>query len=185
MSRRPEIKVVEHISGEELSRRIRGLEKDVRVLNRLHFIQYLYSGFSVEEACGKVGIVKAVGYEWVRRWNSEGLNGLVPRFGGGRPSKLSVDQKASLVYLLVQRDDWTLEEIRDLVRDNYGVEYNVSQVSRILHSLDMNCGKPYPRDYRMPANASEILKKPRRAGVVSGGMGGRVSGRIQSSDHEQ
>lgn len=184
MSRRPEIKVVQHLSSGELSKRIRGLEKDVRVLNRLHFIQYLYSGFSIEDACGKVGVVKAVGYEWVRRWNRDGPDGLYPRFGGGRPPKLSAEQKESLVYLLVQRDDWTLEEIRDLISDGYGVDYNVSQVSRILHSLDMNCGKPYPVDYRMPANASEILKKPRRTGVVSRGVGGRVSGRVQSSDHE-
>jgi len=184
MARHREIKVVEHLSPLELSKRIRGLEKDARVLNRLHFIQYLYSGLSVEEAGNKVGVVKAVGYEWVRRWNKEGPGGLVPRFGGGRPPRLSLEQQESLVYILVQRDDWTLDEIRDLILDRYGVEYHVSQVSRILHALDMHCWKPYPIDYRMSEDAPKILKKPRRSGTLSGRVDRGVPGRDQPSDHE-
>jgi putative transposase len=156
--------------------RVRRLEKDVRVLNRLYFILYLYDGLGVEEACNKVGVVKAVGYEWLRRWNEGGYDGLVPRFGGGRPAKLSKENLEELCVLLREKDDWTLEEIKDLILEDFGVDYHVSQVSRILHGLGMKCGKPYQNDYRQPIDARDILKKPRRTKcgpVVDNGVLGR------------
>jgi putative transposase len=163
MARLREFRVVVHEPEVVLRDRVRRLEKDVRVLNRLYFILYLYEGLNMEEACRKVGVVKAVGYEWLRRWNAEGYEGLVPRFGGGRPAKLSDEDMESLCVLLRERDDWTLGEIKDLILEDFGVDYHVSQVSRILHGLGMKCGKPYQNDYRQPLDASEILKKPRRA----------------------
>ncbi len=72
---------------DELDKQIRSLEKDVWVLKRLYFVWYPYNGDSVEEAAGKVGVTKVVGYEWQERWNKECVEGLVPRFAGGRPSK--------------------------------------------------------------------------------------------------
>jgi putative transposase len=85
MGRRRIYQVVRHVSSDELSGWIRRKEKEMRVLKRLYFIKYLYEGAGVEEAADKVGIVKAVGYEWLRRWNKEGYEGLRPKFGGGRP----------------------------------------------------------------------------------------------------
>lgn len=162
MARPCEFRVVVHEPEVVLRDRVRRLEKDVRVLNRLYFILYLYEGLGMEAACRKVGVVKAVGYEWLRRWNKDGYEGLVPRFGGGRPSKLSDEDMESLCGLLRERDDWTLDEIKDLILEDFGVDYHVSQVSRILHGLGMKCGKPYQNDYRQPPDASQILKKPRR-----------------------
>jgi len=152
-------------------------------LNRLYFILYLYEGLGVEEASRKVGVVKAVGYEWLRRWNEGGYEGLVPRFGGGRPSKLSEEDLEGLCGLLRERDDWTLGEIKDLILEEFGVDYHVSHVSRILHGLGMKCGKPYQNDYRQPQDAPNILKKPRRTkpGRV---MDSGVPGRDQPSDDE-
>jgi putative transposase len=47
MSRNPSMNVEKWITVEELRKRIRDKEKDVKVLNRLHFMNYLYSGCSV------------------------------------------------------------------------------------------------------------------------------------------
>ncbi len=82
---------------EELDRRIRSLEKDARVLKRLYFVRYRYDGDSVEDVARKVGVTKMFGYQWQQRWNREGVEGLVPRFAGGRPSKLSERQKKVLI----------------------------------------------------------------------------------------
>jgi|Deesub1362A_J573_1020465.scaffolds.fasta_scaffold17025_2 transposase len=40
---------------------------------------------SVEEAADLVGITKATGYVWLKRWNSKGYRGLIPEFGGSTP----------------------------------------------------------------------------------------------------
>src|SRR5664279_4454877 len=70
---------------EELDKRIKNLELDVKVLNRLHFIRNRYLGDSVELAASKSGVTKRVGYIWQDRWNEEGYEGLKPKYGGGRP----------------------------------------------------------------------------------------------------
>jgi len=80
MTRTPSMKVEKWITSEELKKRIRTKEKDVKVLNRLHFVNYLYSGCSVPEISEKLGITKVTGYNWLERWNEDGYDGLIPRF---------------------------------------------------------------------------------------------------------
>jgi putative transposase len=144
---------------EELDRRIKSIEKDVRVLKRLYFVRYRYDGDSVEEAASKVGVTKMVGYQWQERWNRECVEGLVPRFAGGRPSRLDEKQKRELKALLAERDDWTTGEIKELIREEFDVEYTLKQVRVILRGFKMKFSKPYPRDYRRPIDAEDQLKK--------------------------
>ncbi len=159
MGRRRIYAVVRHASPDELSGWIKRKEKEIRVLKRLYFIKHLYEGVGVEEAANKVGVVKAVGYEWLRRWNEDGYDGLIPKFGGGRPPALTEAQKDDLVLELRKKDNWTLTEVRKLMRDKYGVIYSENHVRRILKSFEMKHAKPYVHDYRRPDDAENVLKK--------------------------
>jgi len=147
------------MSMDELNKRIKSLEKNVKVLKRLYFVRYRYSGDSVEVASRKVGVTKMIGYTWQQRWNKEGYVGLIPRYGGGRPSKLTEEQKNELKLLLKERDDWNTNEVRNLINEKFDVKYSLKQVRIILRKFGMKYGKPYPHDYRRPDNAEELLKK--------------------------
>ncbi len=144
---------------EELDKRIKTLEHNTRVLKRLYFVKHRYNGKSVEEACDLVGVKKTVGYIWQDRWNEEGYTGLIPRFAGGRPSKLTEKQKDRLPELLQQKDNWSSEEVRSLVLKEFNVEYTLKQTRVILKNYGMRCAKPYVLDYRRPEDAEDILKK--------------------------
>jgi len=122
---------------DELDARIKELEKYARILKRLRFIRYRYQGFSVETSAHLVGITKSVGYTWQKRWNECGYEGLSPRHGGGRPTKLSEVQKEQLKVLLLQRDRWTTSEVRDLINREFGVEYTPKQIRIILKKMSM------------------------------------------------
>jgi len=161
MSKPEQIPIRRHESVDELDKRIKTLEKDAKILKRLYFIKYRYAGESVECAARQVGITKCVGYIWQTRWNEQGYAGLVPRFAGGRPSKLRGEQKEQLYTHLKERDDWTTNEIREYIRNAFGVEYTLKQVRIILRNFGMRYAKPYAHDYRRPADAEECLKKPR------------------------
>jgi len=157
---RPEnIAIDRHITAEELIKRIKSLEKDVKVLQRLYFIKYRYEGVTVEDASERVEISKPVAYIWQDRWNKEGYEGLKPKFAGGKPSKLSDDQKDKLKEILNKRDDWTTEEIKKLISKEFKVEYSLKQIRIILRKFGMKLAKPFPHDYRRPDDAEEILKK--------------------------
>lgn len=164
MARPESIGVVRHISVEELNKRIKSLEKDVKVLQRLYFIKNRYEGKSVEESAKIIGISKPVAYIWQERWNQEGYNGLKPKFAGGKPPKLSDIQKEQLKEILKKRDDWSTEAVRKLVFKEFNVEYTQKQIRVILKNFGMKFAKPYPHDYRRPDDAEEILKKHSRTG---------------------
>jgi putative transposase len=125
------------MAPEELDHRIKELERYARVLKRLRFIRYRYQGFSVETSAHLVGITKSVGYTWQKRWNDSGYEGLMPRHGGGRPTKLSEVQREQLKVLLLQRDRWTTGEVKDLINREFGVEYTPKQIRIILKKLGM------------------------------------------------
>ena len=87
------------------------------------------------------------------------MEGLKPNYGGGRPSELSDEQKEELKAILKERNDWKTKEVRELIKEEFGVEYSLRHVSRILRSFGMKYAKPYQKDYRRPENAEEEFKK--------------------------
>ncbi|WP_135604706.1 helix-turn-helix domain-containing protein [Methanococcoides sp. NM1] len=130
------IPIQKKLTHQELNKRIRYIETLIKVLDRLYFIRYRYMGDSVEEAATKVGVTKKVAYVWQKRWNKDGYAGLLPRHGGGRPSKLSEDQRNDLkLYMRVQKN-WTTARVAGLIKEKFGVEYSLKQVRIILKSLD-------------------------------------------------
>jgi putative transposase len=159
MSRSEEIQINRRMSVEELNRKIKNVEKDVKILKRLYFIKFRYDGESVGKAAEKLGITKRIGYIWQDRWNDKGYDGIIPRYAGGRPSKLSKQQKNELEQLLKQKENWSTKDVKALISKKFGVEYTLKQIYIILKDMGMNFAKPYSHDYRRPADAEEMLKK--------------------------
>ena len=90
-----EKKVIKHVPLEELKNLIRK-EKSKHIFQRLQFILQLYLGDGIGNACDRSCISNQTGYTWLNQWNAQGYEGLVPDFGGGRPSKLTKKQKEQL-----------------------------------------------------------------------------------------
>jgi hypothetical protein len=64
-----------------------------------------------------------------------------------------------LEQLLRQKENWTTKDVKDLISEEFNVEYTLKQIYIILRDMGMNFAKPYPHDYRRPSNAKEMLKK--------------------------
>ena len=155
-----QIPIQRRMTVDELESRIKNLEKDTKILKRLYFVKYRYEGTSVEESAQRVGITRNEGYIWHRRWNENGYEGIIPRYAGGRPMKLSSEEFTQLQELLSQRSTWTTDEVRTLIYEKFGVEYTLKQIRIILKKLKMKYGKPFTHDYRRPDDAESLLKKP-------------------------
>lgn len=151
------VEVVLHLTHGQILERIRR-EKDSRVLKRLFFIQFVMEGVSIANASEKVGVTRMVGYLWLRRWNEAGVRGLVPRRGGGRPSKLSDEQREQLAGFIRGRC-LPLEEIKRYVREELGVSISDSRIRVLLKRMGVRHAKPWARDYRRPGDADVLLKK--------------------------
>lgn len=127
------------------------------MLARLLFINHIYVGDTVVEACKRMCISEQTGYNWLKQWNEKGPEGLSPEFGGGRPPKLTTEQIHQLKEKLKSQDNWLTPQARAAIKQMFGVTYSIGHVARMLRSFGMHYAKPYPTDYRQPANAKELL----------------------------
>ena len=103
-----------------------------------------YKKMEVKEACDMCGIAIPIGYLWLRKWNKEGYEGLKDKEG----------KRDSETYVLDNKRSKNTHK-----KERFAVEYSEDQVVRILRDkIGMKFSKPYPRDYRRPADAEQILE---------------------------
>ena len=129
-------------------------EKEPKVKWKLSFVSLVAGGMKVEEATAHFGIGIATGHNWIRCWNSEGVEGLVRKKIPGRPPKLDEEELGELKRVLKAKPYWSVKEVMRLVKELFEVNYSDEQTRRILvGKLGMNYAKPFVRDYRRRKDA--------------------------------
>lgn len=154
--RRKEIRC--HLTEDELDEKLRAAT-DEHHLRRLGFLKNLYQGDTIPEAADREGRSASTGDRWADAWNEDGLAGLMPNFGGGRPPKLDEDQQQELLELLRESQPWKAQEIHHLLDEEFGVEFHPDYLGSFLRNLGLSYAKPRPRRPSRPDNAEEILNE--------------------------
>lgn len=115
-----------------------------KAYKRAIFIKQVVLKSSIKDAALFVGIHPNTGSEWLRRFNEEGIDGLFPKYGGGRPSFLSDDELDKLKYLLkAENENYSIKDAKKLIYDEFGVEYSYKQVWEISQRIIMDpCDPP-------------------------------------------
>jgi transposase len=150
---RPRRKETEHhLTEEEIDELLREAEDDHHV-RRLGFLKNLYHGDSIPEAADREGRSAATGGRWVDAWNEDGLEGLMPSFGCGRPPKLDEDEQDELVEMLRDGQPWKSQEIHHLLQEEFGVSYSPNYLGTFLRNLGLSYAKP-------PAKTSTSTREP-------------------------
>ena len=145
MARKRTQTVMKSVTEDELSRMISREKSRARIVSMLIFIRLLYRGMSVPRAASELAVSKRSCYLWLKRWNSKGVDGLVPMHGGGFRSKLTAEQVNDLRNHL-SNGSWSTGEVMNVIRSRYNIDYSMRQVSRILGKFRMHHAKPYPHD---------------------------------------
>lgn len=156
----PSKKVEQHLTEAELDAVLDDAQSDgePRLVRRLCLIKNLYRGDSVTEAGARVGVSQATASRWDDRWNDAGVDGLRPNFGGGRPPKLTEEQRAQLADVLERHQPLTTEHVQRLIEEGFGVSYSQRHLSRFLKQLGMKYAIPRPESPDRPDDADEILE---------------------------
>lgn len=159
MGRQKEVE--RHLSSNELDEAIEQAQQNdkARLVRRLVCIKNLYLGDTLSEAADRVGVDQATVSRWTDEWNEHGIEGLQPDFGGGRPSKLSDDEREQLQAVLEKHQPWTTTEIQLLVEEAFDVSYSKRHISRLLRSFGMNYAVPRPQSPDRPDDAEEQLEE--------------------------
>lgn len=148
-----EIKILEKLVKKEQNPKLR---------DRLRGILLMKKNYTHSEVAEILGVTERTLYNWKRRYNQSGYNGLKTNPIPGRNTILDEEDMEKLKELLQMRDYWTSKEVRELIKNEFDIEFTPRHIPRILRKLGMNYQKPYVNDYRRPENAEDILKKDLR-----------------------
>jgi putative transposase len=159
MKKRSKDLVVFHISLDELNTLIRKVEKNAKKVNRLHFIRQMYNGHSVQEACSILDIPLRTGYNWLKKWNEEGPDGLNHKKGAGRPSFLTEAQLKEVNEYIKSNGSLGTKDVHYFIENNFDTDYCLTQVRAIIKKLKYGWIKPYPIYSKSPKNAKKLMKK--------------------------
>jgi len=155
------VEIADFLNIHEIDELISGYKTQLRLYQRLVFMKLIMQGSTIQEAAESVGVKKRTGYNWLNRYNDGGLDGLIPNFGGGKPAYLTDEQFDELYNILKDEfSNYTIEDVRKLIYEKFGVEYTYKQAWVITRrKFKLNYGKPAPESPDRPENRKEILKK--------------------------
>ena len=142
MVRPKKIKLIKKLNKKQLNKKIRTLEEDNAVLYKLHFIRHLYNKKSIEEAAELEEISISTAYNWLNRWNEDGIEGLRTKPRSGRPGKLTPQDKEILDAKFFETKYLTTEKAHKIIKDTCNEDFTFKHVRTILHQLGYNYRTP-------------------------------------------
>jgi transposase len=126
-------------------------------------------GWKQKDIAVALGVTKGAVSQWLKRAKEGGIDALRHCKPPGSPCRLTPEQRAQLPQLLAQGaqsfgfqgDLWTLPRVAEVVRREFGVSYDPSQVSRILKIGGWSRQKPVRRATQRNEEAIQRWKEER------------------------
>lgn len=150
-----------------------------RVAKRLQAVVLNAEGRTSGELAAVLKAPRSKISEWLARYESDGVDGLLEGYRSGRPSEMSAEQHQQLGDILdsgpvaygLDNGVWTSPMIAWVIEEEFGVAYHPGHVRKLLRALGFSVQRP--RRVLARANAAEqdrwhrrtypqIKKKPAR-----------------------
>jgi transposase len=116
-------------------------------------VSLLDKGMKPAKVAKAVGTSRASVTRWRQAYEQGGAEAIAAKPHPGRPPRLTAAQRRRLAKLLLEgagkqgysTDLWTLARVAEVIAVNFGVEYTVGHVWRVLRSMDWSSQKPERR----------------------------------------
>ena len=149
---------------------------------RLKAVRLFEKDITPAEAARRLGVHRQSTTRWRKEWLEGGRAALESKGSLGRKCELSPAQLERLAAILeagavaagLPTEVWTLPRVAKLVREEFGVDYHVGHVGKVLAAMGFSCQRPTRRAierdeekirhwkrYKWPA----LKKKPAAKGV--------------------
>jgi transposase len=148
----PEVLAKDDLTATEL-RALARREPDGRVRVRLLLIAHLADGWEREAAAAAVGLARQASYDWPKRYNSDGVEGLRDRPRPGRRRHLEASRTEAFKERITNGADLARDGVvvfrgadaRRILKEEFGADYSLSGTYRLLHELKLSWLRPRPR----------------------------------------
>ena len=159
MSGKSKINVFNKMTKTALDEEISNYVAYHRYYQRLIAVKIVSEGNTITDAANILGKSYQTVHRWIKTCESEGLEGLKPSFGGGRPSKLTYEQLVELDKTIEKTPNMSMKDVYFEIKNKYGIDYSMKQIGVIVKKLGYNYSKAYPLFTKSPKDAKEQLKK--------------------------
>ena len=159
MPKKSKINVLKNMNKEELKKAISKYVGPHRTYQRLIAMQLIIDGNTHKQVAETLGVTYATINRWAKKCEKEGIEGLIPNFGGGRPSYLTDEQKEELNAFIQEQDYLDYKDLHELILRKYEVNYSMKQIGVLRKELGYNYPRRYPIFKQSPPNADEEIKK--------------------------
>ena len=142
------IDIFRNMSKSELKHAMSEYVTAYRTYQRLYAMKLLSEGYSYDMVASKMNKSYQTIHRWAKTCESDGIDGLIPKFDGGRPEKISKNDLHKLDDLISEYDDINVAMVHDLILKEFNVEYSRKQIWLILtQKLNYQCknGKVIPK----------------------------------------
>lgn len=169
-----------------------------RVGTRLHAVALNMEGQTAPHIADALKVHRTKVSHWLRKWEDEGMDGLLEGHRCGRPAGLSKQEKQKLADILdsgpvaygFTAGVWTCPMVTRVIEEEFSVSYHPAHVSRMLHGLGFSVQRPRKTLARADKDAQSrwirykyprIKKKPETKGPPSSSKTKRASGKTRRS----
>ena len=123
-----------------LERLARSRTAEARLVVRAKIVLGLAAGERPYQVADRVGVGRAAAYEWLHRFNAEGLAGLTDHPRPGRPPTYAPEQRAEVVAAALTRPEdlglpfasWTLDRLQAYLSECKGIGIKRTRIDEIL-----------------------------------------------------
>lgn len=136
---------------QEVEQRIKQ-EQGRRMFERYQTIRLHLLGHDYNQIATSIGRSEYTIKEYIRTYRKQGLDGLEMKFSTGAPERLTKEQQAQLKQTIINslpyevgytaKFNWTLEIIASYIEREFGQEYSLRGVSKLMHRLGLSYTKP-------------------------------------------
>jgi transposase len=124
----------------ELERLARSRSEEARLVQRAKIVLGLAAGERPYQVADRVGAGRAAAYEWLHRFNAEGLAGLTDHPRPGRPHTYTAEQRAEVIAAALTKPadlglpfaSWTLDRLQAYLAENKGIPMKRTRIDEIL-----------------------------------------------------
>ncbi len=133
-----------------------------RAHDRLRAIKTLILGIDHDTTAELFDVSRRALFNWVRRFNEAGIDGLVDRARSGRPRKIAREQSSAVRESFEHPETaghrhWTARKFHGYLNETVGLEVGYSTVVRWLHEQDFRLKVPQPWSDRQDEEQREAF----------------------------
>lgn len=157
----------------KLLERIYRQSRHHQVRQRAHFLILASQGAKVEELLEIFQVSYKTIYNWINRWELEGIVGLYNKPGRGCKRIFNLEQE-SLIREWARQSPRQLKKVLQKIKEEWGITVSTETIKRILKRFSLSWhrmrrdvgGKPDPADYQEKQAQLEELKQLDEQGEI-------------------